>query len=240
MQVCPVLLSYPRSGNSWLRFCIEAISQQPSYPDSDYIQHLRQYIKITNQRYVLRKEHSLYDDSDGILYNDVDGYLPIAKDKKIYRKEKLILLLRNYKECLVRQVADISDLVPEERDYINSNHRFNYVENIIEYDAWPESIRLLIYYEDLIIHPQKTLKKCVDFLGLNDTSLNNFMQQYEFYWNKSIIAYDNYYGSATKGKHMISHSCTWSKEKSILWDNKIKANHNDLFEKYLKRYETCE
>lgn len=220
---CTILLSYPRCGNSWLRFCIEAISEQPSYPDSEYIKSLRNIVEVKGN-YILRKEHSLDDPLN------LDKVSVI--DSPMYKNLKLILLLRNYKECIIRQGNDYNDAILGKH-----KGKYNYMGNIHQFDLWTKEKRLLIYYEDLLTHPEKELRKIVAFMGLDENKLNSFMEKYEYYRDSSIQAYHTLQDpSASKGKDLLYHSRQRPKERMKEWDERIKESHPDMFEKYLKRY----
>lgn len=220
---CSILLSYPRCGNSWFRFCVEAISGRPTYPDSDYVMDLRNNLNIKGT-YVLRKEHGLYD-------KDNIDKVPVVQDNNIFHKVKLIFLLRNYKECLIRQNKDYNTVIIGK-----SKGPYNYMENIKEFDKWPDDKKLLIYYENLLTNPKNELLKCVNFLDLNEEKLDDFMSKFDFYKQKSIEVYDLKYGSASKGKDLLYHSKMRKKEKMKVWDEEIEKHHPKMFEKYLKRY----
>jgi len=223
MNKCCILLSYPRCANSWLRFCIENISHRPTYPDNDYIKEIRKHINVSGD-YILRKEHSLYE-KDRI-------YGKVATNKDVYNKSKLILLLRNYKECVIKQKQDYNDVILGQ-----NKSPYNYMENINEYHKWPRDKKLLIYYEDLIMNPKKELLKCVKFLNLKEKNLNFFMDKYDFYKKISVESYDlnTQKGSSTKGEHLRYHSINSGIDFKE-WDDKIIEKHSDLFNKYLIRY----
>lgn len=222
---CPILLSYPRCGNSWLRFCIEVISGQPTWPESKYIVGLRDYVDIKNEEYILRKDHSLYDKDN---YENI----AIANNSELYRKLQLILLLRNYKECILRQM---SPSIYEQGLFYD---RYNFMENINEFDNWPENLRLLIYYEELIQDPHNTLIKCADFLKLSHEKVDKFMENYDKYKELSLDSYENNQGdmSHTRGETLIHHSNSLTAEQAHEWDEKIKEKYPNLFAKYLTRY----
>jgi len=218
-----ILLSYPRCGNSWLRFCVEAISKKPTSPNNTYIQEMRNFIRIDSQESVLEKAHTLFEFGiDGLTYK---------QNKTVYHNTKLILLLRNYKECIMRQNNNYEDsILPKQK-------RFNYMENIIEFETWPKENGLVVYYEDLIVNPKTVLKQCIDFLKLNGDGIDEFIDKHDHYKQKSIEVYDKLMGSSSKGKDLSFHSDKKSKEFLKQWDNKIKEKHLDMFNKYLIRYE---
>lgn len=222
---CTILLSYSRCANSWLRFCIEAISGQPTYPDNDYIKELRNNITVKGD-YILRKEHSLDD-----TYNE--ECVCIIDNNDIYHKQKLIFLLRNYKECIIKQEGTYNDAIVGKQE-----GQYNYMENLIEYDKWPDDKKLLVYYETLIVNPNYVLNECVKFLDLNVDKANEFIDNYTYYKDLSIKSYDNNteMGSSTKGKGCKHHSKILTKEQHKEWDDNIRKHNPEMFDKYLSIY----
>jgi len=73
------------------------------------------------------------------------------------------------------------------------------MENLMEFDKWPEENKLLIYYEDLIIKPKEIFEKASQFLNI-ENSLDNFFENYDFIFDSSIKAYGK---SFSLGKDII-------------------------------------
>jgi hypothetical protein len=70
----PLRVTYPRSGTNWIRFFLEICSNKPTPGDTRY---------HTGEDYLIDRAHC--------------GY-PIMN-----KYNKVILILRNYKECLIRE-----------------------------------------------------------------------------------------------------------------------------------------
>lgn len=220
-----ILLSYPRCGNTWFRQAIEYITNIETWPTVSG-EEFREQNNLNNLRkdyYILRKEHSLYDD-------EVDTIDAIVEKENIYRKSKLILLLRNYRDVITRHRSDqegINKLLTEFHDASNRNI-FNYMENLIEFDNWPENKRLLIYYEDLMETPKEAFNRAIDFLEC-ESNLQKFYDNYDKVFSSSKKSYTKRHESYYNNRNIIPINATE-------WDSCLKEKYPELFEKYLKRY----
>jgi len=179
-----ILLSYPRSGNTWLRYCLETLSGQKT---TGYLngRDIEKGVLETNRGKptLMVKKH----DTINIKNN---------------KNNKLILIVRDYKECLVRHKGgkySIIDNAPEPE-----TNKKNYLKLLEFYERF-EGKKLLVYYEDLILDLKPQLKKCVELLdvGVKEDTLNDFMMNLETHREKSLGLYKF---SKTKGDLNIKHS----------------------------------
>lgn len=216
-----LLLSYPRSGNTWFRCCIEVLTEMWTLPNTSNFGIIRNTFKeksgiILNKRHILKNE-----------------------DKN--PNNKLILLLRNYKEVIIRHcsINKINQCI--HLTFHAENFKFNYIQNISDFDKW-QGEKLLIYYEDFILNPEKELKRSLDFLGQDESKLENFVSNFEFYKNKGITVYTNgnKNKSITEGNTTIYHSKKINKEERIQWDTVVKNRVPNLYDKYLIKYSELE
>lgn len=114
---------------------------------------------------------------------------------------KLILILRNYKECLVSQnkysargfVFDVIKSVNEEyQDSFKS-----YITNLQYFENWEnESTKLLIYYEDFVQYPEETISKIIEFFDEEPIDLDEF---YKSYYEQIGKAYNSYKATSHHG-----------------------------------------
>jgi len=86
-----LLLSYPRSGNTWLRYCIEFLTERPTF---GYIK------KIRNGTHIDTPFFKEYLTNEPIALKRHEWDEDEARSKRAYRK--IILLIRNYKEVMLR------------------------------------------------------------------------------------------------------------------------------------------
>jgi hypothetical protein len=226
-----VLLSYPRSGNTWTRYALEFLSKQPS---------LGTELNNTFNRPI----GSMID-----MGVDLDEDVIVDK-KHIIRSEDsretpMILLLRNYKECILRhqcykdnkELKDNwknifkKDLLEESRE----GYYLGYMKGVQCFDKWPAK-KLLVYYEDLISDQHKTLKQILNFLEISDQHLDSFVKDLDVHKKISVSMYSYWSPSRTKGDNAKYHSSNISKDDKLEIDNMVKEKYPVLYKKYLTRY----
>ena len=225
-----VFLSFMRTGTNWLFTCIQALTNKPLY----YVEH------ASKGQYGIRKgiNHLKInlDEAKKPLYHshitDLVNQLP--------RSNRLLLIIRNYKEVFIRRVRDN----PEDfSQLIKRNKQFRvYCSYLNVYEKWDPQNRLLIYYEDLIQKPAETLKAVLNFLGENDDKLKHFMENFETYRQKTVQSYHRVQssrgGSMSKGQDVLYHSRQVPTDLLKKTDAKMKKDYPHLWDSHLKRYET--
>ncbi len=209
------LLSYPRSGNTWFRYCIEFLTQRPTF--NPYYQDPRNqpigwqaHFTVDITKKPIKKTHRLSLES----YNpDVD---------------QVILLIRNPKECFGREkIYSHLPITPTSLEIENQS----YFENIAYFDEWSPHRKIIIYYEDLITDPETTLKRVLDFLNEPYTRLPLFMKNYRRHKHQALLLYSK---SFTSGKDLLHHSKTMSPTERKQIDQWIEELYPLQWEKYLK------
>ena len=223
------LLSYPRSGNTWMRYCLEYIYNQPTegesknnIDDAAVLSRLDPHHRYDTKRPVAIKRHRVRPSDDTAKF--------------------LILIVRNYKEVIVRQNIEHQDddfrfdLVTQPV----SKCGFGYMEVLQEFDYW-RGERLIIYYEDLITKFSDTITKVVDTIGIPINNSEDLIVRYDYHKKRSLSNYDNFKNdkSLTMGdkNKTIYHSKQLSGNQKARWDKSLQERYPLLFEKYLKRYQ---
>lgn len=208
-----LLLSYPRSGNTWLRYCIEAITGKST------IGYTNEEAASFDKKRIL----SFLPETDPIL---VKRHSPEDCDK-------LILLLRNYKEVIIRHHNE--GVKPEGEEIFS--HVPDYMNLIDFYDKF-EKEKLIIYYIDFIEKPRETLVNILYFLKeeYSVEKFENFFASFESHKSNCINIYAAHGHSYTKGKETIFHSKSLSENDNIIWDNIVRGVNPIIFDKYLTRY----
>lgn len=216
-----VLLSYPRSGNHWVRFIIEWFSGRPTkgltpadppihknLPNKDILAH------VNGNNFIIYKEH-------GIPKGNLN---------------KLILILRNPKECIYRHTKDLKV------GQIDS-----YMKLINFYNNYGGK-KLLIHYEDLILEPKNIITTITKFLEIyKEEKINNFMENYDLFFKESVNIYDNTNKnkiisgnkkrvSETKGEKILYHSKKIEETKIKDFNNYINKKYPNI-KNYILRYE---
>ena len=142
----PLLITYSRSGTNWLRYVIELLSGRPT-PGHE----------------------RLHGGDDFVIDRAHEGYRVASEYQRI------ILVVRNYKESLVRHSID------EWKANKDGSHRLDvtsflddqsgrqppawFIENLRTYHEFTGD-KLLLYYEDLMTEPETELRRLIEFLDL--------------------------------------------------------------------------
>lgn len=214
--ICP--LGYPRSGNNWLNFCLHKMLSSP------------------DKRGVIRPNPNL----KFFAHNPYETGI----DKLEKSQNYLIVILRNYRESMMRNNMNLENLVKNQLIFENKvflgqepefeKRIYSYPAVLKCYDEWDPSKRLLIYYEDLMEYPEATLKAVIRFLGKDEALVDNFMKNYLLYRKESL---ENYADTQSISKGLLYHTSLMSQEAISHFDNFMKTNYPDYWEKYLSRYE---
>ena len=213
-----LFLSYPRSGNTWVRYCLEYLTKTETLDTGIYDEtetHEETFKGIfkrdKNIRPFIYKRH---------FHNEISDFN--------VNEDFLIFLLRNYKECLTRHL--LNDL---KNKRILTREIDSYIKNIGLYEKWNKN-KLLIYYEDLMTNFDFVFNQIVDFLNLDKNRYKKLIKNFDYHREKSIQLYAI---SVTKGDDLDYHS----KKLSINFKNKLDAyiikNAKLIFTKYLVRYQ---
>ena len=176
-----IIVSFPRSGLNWVRYCIEHFTGLRTAGRTKLIQDGELAVYRTHDVNYRGEpdscECSFYDEEEQPLH------------------KKVVLLLRDYRESFIRITKAMEIHIPSE-DEIEAGHVFhfrNYFENLRAYDQF-HGKKLLIWYPDLI-GDFSTVLKILDFLDLS-YDLENF--DLEYHRQKSLELYDQQHKSYTK------------------------------------------
>jgi hypothetical protein len=213
------ILSYPRSGNTWLRYCLEFLTQRPSLSRMGLRYFLQQPLGFTT----------------GFMLDL--GKQPIEKIHcrreivgSVTETDTLIFIVRNPKETFARQGRRGLSLHTSKLAGKGYN-RDIYFDNIALYETWNNPRKLLIYYEDLLLHPRKTLEAILSFLGESCDRLDLFMSEYQTHQTTSRELYQN---SRPTVDDVLYHSKKIALEERCAIDAWIVEHHPDYWSTYLK------
>lgn len=216
------LVSYPRSGQTWLRYCFEVITDLSVYgniPLTDELNYNLSVVKKNINYFKLATTHNFY-----------------ASQEK-HKSNKLILLLRNYKECIRRHREDnyFDDLISKK--YCIKEEP-SYLMNLKLFDECNLE-KIYIYYEDLIVYPKETLIKVFNFMNIKTYDIDNFMKNYKIHKNKSVSKYKDIFkkeNQTTNGDKLLYYSLGKEKENKLMEDY-LKFYFPKLYNKFLKVYD---
>ncbi len=220
------LMSYPRCGTNLLTAYIQEFTAKPVGVAVGTISPL-----ATNRLQIALNpaKKTLYRGHHGI-------------ELKPWNKNgnKLICIVRNYRECISREHRKKStDKLLHEAFHKNPTFQ-HYMDNLRVFDEWDQNNRLLIYYEDLILHPVQEVKRVLAFLG-EDSPENLTEDRLSQISEKTLGSYHIQHirsgGSHSKGKDLLHHSKNMSPRQLKRWDEVMKKLSPALWDSYLKRYE---
>ena len=166
----------------------------------------------------------------------LNGYhLRINKEKN-----RIILILRNYKETSIRRCGDKPDCYSK---YLKDQNCFNAIAKRIKFfESWPEESRYVIYYEDLMLSPRESMQEILDFLEEDNFRLDDYIKNLDQLKEYSLRSYDKQRpgnsGSYSKGRDLLFHSKKMPRELLIRADELFRKKHPYIWNKYLSRYHT--
>ena len=195
------VLSYPRSGQNWVRYILTQLGVDCTYT------------------------------------HDTDQ---VADDTN------LILLLRNYKECILRnnmEGFEANNVILPRLPYYSREqswlmlgvcYQSSYLADVKEFDQHTGGKHLL-YYEDLITDPVPTINKLSLFLGVN---ADDFLANLDVHIQQSLRIYSVKSKSFTSGLKSKYHSRQIPPAILSLWDRTmIAAGGVSQYRQYLQRYQ---
>ncbi|MEQ9231304.1 MAG: sulfotransferase domain-containing protein [Cyclobacteriaceae bacterium] len=211
----PVLVTFPRSGTNWIRYIIESMTGQPT-PGKVRLH--------SGKDYAVDRAHSAM--RNGLRY------------------KKMILVLRDYRECLIRHHLELFKEIGDvklfmENDVVTSRPAW-YLQNVHVFHQF-QGEKLLMYYEDLLENPEVQIKKLGHFLGAKEANIQSFVGDLKNQQSRSIDSYHSSHHSVTAGDtskknfHADSHL---TKQEQLAFDNYFRNKSPELWDAYLARYST--
>ena len=220
-----------------MRYCVEFLSKRPtcSYQKSKY--RLNSPIgSLISLGVDLKKETILYK---------------IHYFTKKIDDARIILIIRNYKDAIVRRSCYKNLEAEELHDNLINRFRQNirgkigktghdYILPIKIFDKH-KGEKLLIYYEDLLSDFKRTLKSVANFLNFGTEHLSGFLDNINLHRNNSLEIFETYsksfYRKSQKSqKTQQNHRDRLSENQKISCDKIIKDKWSHLYNKYLVRY----
>ena len=231
-----ILLSYPRSGNTWVRYCIEYITGKPtngacgSSIANSIPHHIKPICCLTGM--------GINCDQDPIAHKFHKINFPVDENDV-----GLIVVVRNYKESVIRHKCydnrsgsfGIDNWKLKFKDAVlGESDKVDYVKILLTYDKW-KGRKILIYYEDIISNPASEIGRLAKFFGV-DFDADKFMKDIDLHREKSVSVYKSWSFSSTKGKNDKFHSEKFDKNDLLWMDKTVESRNSYIFEEYLKRY----
>lgn len=219
-----IVYSYPRSGSCWVRYIVNELMgwEHSNSPSTRLIPNRKTVYEDPSPQNFCAKIHSINLWKQG-------PYIDFEKDK-------LIVLIRNYKECIVRNNRGkdkyniYKAILIQPEDDLN----ISYIHPIIFYQAFTKNRKLLLYYEDLMKDPNKYIWQIADLLNVDPT---DFLKNIEKHKRISHNNHPTNSKNETRGEKEFHYIYELGKEKAEEWDNMFKQRYPELYYTYLVRYE---
>ncbi len=212
-----VLFSYPRSGNTWLRYILEVLTGRPSIAADNIINDPPICVRVGGLEVNREAQPSAIKCH---RLSEID-----ASD----RQQPLLVVVRNYKECIVRNRYDLL-----ERNFDFEQEHLVYLEPLRYYHDFTGT-KLLIYYEMLMQSPEQVITELARFLNLSGNVGDDFLRDYQDHFERSLTGYPR---SQTGGKKTAWHANKLTAEQRLSWDRQMRAADPEVFDRYLADY--CE
>lgn len=217
LQAKDIVLTTPKSGTHWFIYSLSYLTNRNGFGDERF----SGLVDIDLTKPIISHVHGMSLNKDYASSSD-----------------RLIFLIRDFKECLPRWYHNNYDLILKDLSP-NSQRGSTYINNLRIFDRWNSDKRLLIYYEDLCQKPREVLLKVLNFLEEDTSRLNNFMMNINKHREICIKFYNNTpcYGKATtKGEDFRFHQSRAPKKFIVDITNIFKREYSELSKKYLTRY----
>tara|TARA_A100001515_G_scaffold82736_1_gene65643 strand:+ start:2193 stop:2978 length:786 start_codon:yes stop_codon:yes gene_type:complete len=235
------LVSFPRSGANWLRYCVEVITKQATFGVKPAARGHNALTPLDNSVEFAVKKILNEELIDGTEINQK----PILQHSHLwltgYSSTRIVLLVRNPKEAILRDIRATMIHDKYVKGFIQANPLTvlltpdgirDYTNIINRYVDHPGP-KHLVYYEDLKNDPEKTLIECTSFLMNTDTTeiVKKFMEDYSYHNERSVKIYNNgagpggksYTGGSAKNTMHSDELLSDSDKKK--WDKYIIKNH---------------
>ena len=150
------LLSYPRSGSSWVRYIVEYLSGRKTMGCGPNAEDIPLYMNNLKHQPLHHVNAALAP----ILYKS-NGERTLDFSKC----DKLVLITMNPAAAILRH-----------RGRLNQADIEDYINILKSYDKFKSDNKHLIIYEDLIAEPRKIVSDLVEFLGIDKHKVDEFFE----------------------------------------------------------------
>ena len=214
-----IIVSFPRSGLNWVRYCIEGLTGQRTAGKKKLVSDGE--LAVYRTHYVNKSKGP--DSTFCAFYGSSGESL----------HERVVLLLRDYRESFLRASKSWRGYQPSPEAIRRGEvFKFNrYFENLAAFDAFTGEKRLVRYSE--LIGDFSQVIGILDFLELNYNAADFDVESHR---QRSLKIYDRQHKSFTKRN---LHDFTWHQhqaERGVLeaLDAFVDDNYRDLADRYLR------
>ena len=208
-----LLLSFPRSGNTWVRYVLEFVSQRPTA--ECLVEHAQ---SNSVKKPCILSETNPTAKSIVVKRHRADHHWDTWGDDT-----RLIVLVRDPSEAVLRH----------HKDGNNINDCVSHYLHCLEFFNSFEGDKILIYYEDLLSRSEEELNKILDFVKLEKNNrYKELISNLEDHKKASLKSYgaSQTYGDKNRPRHHSKMQPNKAKKvKNIIEQSPLKRE-------YLSRY----
>ena len=226
------LISYPRSGSSWLMYIMQYLTQRPcSFGADPYVcPPIKENVDAALPPFY--RSHGVNQNKVSTVFGKILGNCDPQEDQ-------LVIIVRNYRECMLRnrnrnKQYILGDLLATKR--VNSN----YFAMLNCYDKWHPEKRHYICYEELMKHPQEEIRRLGQFLAVSSEKIDEFLTDLKSHVQNSFKL--KVKATTPSGGTKLSFHSDRFKDKDFLkrMDAIVEKHHPHLWKNYLKHYKLQE
>lgn len=220
------IISYPRSGSTWLRYCLEYLSKKPSVgyrhgTVKTIDDPIGFFVKIgvcLEEPPIVTKRHQM---------------VSATKD------DNVLLVLRDPSEVLIRHFKTVPE-GKKQKFGIRSTFQkqVNWYDDILTAFHNSDSNKMVVYYEDLISnqHVKSALNDVLTHYEITSVvDLDDFCRDIVTHRKTALQVYGYQFTSLSKGK--VSNYAKGANSVLLeMIDNYLQSKRNSELEPYLKRY----
>ena len=172
------ILSYPRSGNHFVRYIIEHLSGRPTLGTLETTMDT----PIYRRKGVKFLGHVKKGNPCARKYHRTNKGIKPRQRKRLRNSRELILIQRNPCRALLSQKPRAPLPLPKA---LLREHNAWHTSILQFYENFPRK-KICIYFEDLVYHqPHEEIKKIGNFINASDESIANFLTNIEKYTRDS-------------------------------------------------------
>lgn len=185
-----LILSYPRSGSTFVRYIIEHFTQRPTRGPPTSTNLIDTPVLAANKNNTKKTIAFKIHGQDALHQKLIQGFLT--------RKIPLMFLMRNPIEMLTRHtdIAHTRAIINYPQEPIPDNIAY-FFENMKTYESYEEK-KQIFYYEDLVENPKDVIEQLCKFLNVDSNGIEQqkFMDNFEEHFEKSRDVYNKHQSDA--------------------------------------------